>query len=466
MNKPLFLYLLVVMLMVLSACIGEDEAEEPDSEAPESEVLEAVDHAEEENEESVPVSSYNADEQVEVIDSLFFGSDQREFSFLDDLVSDKSVVFLGEQMEGTREYTALFSRVIRHLHEEHGFDVVLFPYSYGDLQTQQLQGEHPHLFAADPTINFWPGEEMVTLLEYMEEEGNELQAGGFTPLMSEREPESVQQLIDKNELEIELEEADDTLRAWQTSWREATTAESRTITHETAVEEGDDLKRIYKDAAAAVAEAREEDDGEELASLDRLLDGRLALVDTLQSEHETKENSRYSDAWDEVMAANIEWLVEEVYEDEKVIVWGDNRMFRKRSNSAVEESGDPDWFSNIWLQLDDAIQAESYVIGTYTQAGEYNALPQGGIAGVEEPLSGSLESRLGENGYSHSFLDLSELEDTIYHEVLTAHERGSEPLHFVPAEQYDGLFFIDEVRPAASASEALAPASIGRAVSQ
>jgi erythromycin esterase len=56
----------------------------------------------------------------------------QDLSFLNTLLRDKRVVFLGENSHGVAEYTLLKSRMIRYMHDSLGFNVLAFETNAGD----------------------------------------------------------------------------------------------------------------------------------------------------------------------------------------------------------------------------------------------------------------------------------------------------------------------------------------------
>ena len=92
-----------------------------------------------------------------------------DLEFLDDLLKDKRIVFLGESGHGVAEYTLLKSRVIRYLHEKLDFNVLAFEVNSADAFAANYYNSFTN---ADSTIynsisTLWHVEEIVPLFNYI-----------------------------------------------------------------------------------------------------------------------------------------------------------------------------------------------------------------------------------------------------------------------------------------------------------
>ena len=83
-------------------------------------------------------------QQVKEIKYQSFDQNQESFDFLDLLVKDKKVVFLGAQDPGDAPTIAVKSRIIKHLHQKLGFNVVLFESDFFALNDSQNSVENIH----------------------------------------------------------------------------------------------------------------------------------------------------------------------------------------------------------------------------------------------------------------------------------------------------------------------------------
>src|SRR5690349_3618142 len=66
--------------------------------------------------------------EVNSIDSDNF----EDLKYMDALIQDKQLVLLGESQHGVNDFNVLKFRIIRYLHQKHGFDVVAFEAGMGN----------------------------------------------------------------------------------------------------------------------------------------------------------------------------------------------------------------------------------------------------------------------------------------------------------------------------------------------
>lgn len=92
-----------------------------------------------------------------------------DLQFLEKILKDKRIVFLGESGHGVAEYTILKSRIIKYLHEELDFDVLTFESNSADAFATDYFNTYTKV---DSTIynsisTLWHVEEIVPLFEYI-----------------------------------------------------------------------------------------------------------------------------------------------------------------------------------------------------------------------------------------------------------------------------------------------------------
>src|SRR5690606_36749062 len=80
-----------------------------------------------------------------------------DLHLLDSLVAGKRIVLLGESSHGTEEYSRLKFRLIRYLHERHGFRVVLFesPMTAGSFVNLALDSTVSEKLVLNSLQPFW-----------------------------------------------------------------------------------------------------------------------------------------------------------------------------------------------------------------------------------------------------------------------------------------------------------------------
>ena len=161
---------------------------------------------------------------------------------------------------------------------------------------------------------------------------------------------------------------------------------------------------------------------------------------------------RYAEIRGRGMADNIAFIAEELFPNEKVIVWGHNYHVR-HDNAAIpprEEifPGVAARSMGSWVR--ERYGTRVYTIGQYE--GEGRALDNSRQPyPIDAPPEGSLEHQLLRLGRPLFFVDVRRAAATssgswLKH-ALTARYNGQHPQSIVPADQYDGLLMIARVTP-------------------
>ncbi|MDZ7742602.1 MAG: erythromycin esterase family protein [Bacteroidota bacterium] len=102
---------------------------------------------------------------------------------LDDYIEGKKIVQLGESGHGPKEYNLMKVRLIKYLHEVHGFNVIAF--ESGFFETYHVNAHFMELSSYDALKkgiihSVWHTEEVLDLLHYMKYfTGHKLQLAGF-----------------------------------------------------------------------------------------------------------------------------------------------------------------------------------------------------------------------------------------------------------------------------------------------
>uniref|UniRef100_UPI0013E8A817 erythromycin esterase family protein n=1 Tax=Longirhabdus pacifica TaxID=2305227 RepID=UPI0013E8A817 len=158
-------------------------------------------------------------------------------------------------------------------------------------------------------------------------------------------------------------------------------------------------------------------------------------------------NSYAANKRDEMMSNNLVWLLEEVYPDEKFIVWAHNAHIMKSESTVDKQSYKR---VNMIEQLPDRIKEQAYGIGLYMYSGYSMSDDRSVIMPVYSNHKGnSVEHLLHEPNYPVAFLniDIADDENNTYwwNSEAIGKSSGEYEETFVPSEQYDGLILIEEV---------------------
>ena len=372
--------------------------------------------------------------------------DVSDLAFLPDLIGDRRVVQLGESGHGVSEFDRAKVRLIRFLHEEMGFDVVAFESSL--FECWQADRGADALSARELMesciFGVWHTEEVRELFRYIKKTrgtAHPLRLAGFDVQTSSRtagtRPDFWRALLAPVDTARAARAArlDSTFLAIQGDAGTLADRRDELLTSYRELESFLDrseapLLRAHADSAEVVGVAR------------RLATSTLHFIRQL-----TAEGVERTAARDEGMARNLDFLLTELYPDDKVVTWGHNSHLRY-ANQEVETSPMRtmgSWVAETW-------RPRMYTVGLYMRWGRAANNSQT-IYNVVASSTGSLESILGHVGEPYLFVDL----DTTgrgengrwVREPITTKTWGQSDVTMILSHQYDAILFIDRVNPPA-----------------
>ncbi|WP_214484773.1 erythromycin esterase family protein, partial [Bacillus sp. SM2101] len=141
---------------------------------------------------------------------------------------------------------------------------------------------------------------------------------------------------------------------------------------------------------------------------------------------------------DKIMADNLVWLLEEMFPDEKFIIWGHNVHIMKNRSIIKIDPYEP--FKNMVENLPEEIKEQSYIVGLYMYSGKNTDNDRKIYDISTEHKTNSIEYHLNQPGYSVSFLniDIEDDEKNTYwwNAEATSQLWGANEETFIPSEQY------------------------------
>jgi erythromycin esterase len=295
---------------------------------------------------------------------------QINFGFLDSVLSEKRIVMLGESSHGTEEYSLLKKQLIQYLHEKLGFNVVLFESPMTNCSYLGLGLDTSASRLVKYSIqHVWHTESVKQLFHYIK--SSDIKFGGFDPQYIHSDyPMLVYQQAFNNypQLLERLQNLENNI--------------ARTISNP---DKHISLKDSFSTAYAQMAAALEH---EQMSPFQQWIRHTLA-VNVGYYAGITKGNQRDGD-----MAANIIWLAENLYKNEKIIIWAHNMHIDK--NATVPKR-------NMGKLVADHFRELLYSIGLYMINGT-TALNNRQNITIKPPPRGSLELLLSKTGFKTSFL--------------------------------------------------------------
>lgn len=379
-------------------------------------------------------------------------ADLSDLEFLETVIEDRRLVQLGESSHGVAEFNRIKVRLIKYLHQEMGFDVIAFESGmfecfetdakYADLSPQQM---------IQAVFSVWRTEEVLELFEYIVQTkttdrpltlaGFDLQLSGdwtwrhrlLQEMVSTYDPDFAQELFTADSLFVVNQNALDvpTMRSY-------------------VLDNEENLTRIYTLLGAILQD--------NMADLSRRFGEESPLPMLMRQVAESMVT--YIEFWideanemnirDKAMAANVEFLMNDLYAGKKIIIWTHNTHLRHR-NHLVKESYDGNLRSmGTWLY--DKYADEIYTVGFFMFTGRaaYNDRE---IYDVASHAPDSLEEILHAAGHVNTFVDLKHQTITAANDWMSSDIVGKtwglEDLTFVPQQQFDGLILVKTATPPA-----------------
>lgn len=356
--------------------------------------------------------------------------DSDMYHSLKPMLEDKRYIFIGESGHCVKEYTIAKVNLIKYLHENLGFNVIAFESELGDCTI----GDHiakeidPHDFMRGTIGRIWHNEHNLELFRYIQsmKENYPLYFTGIDVQQSENKhfvPFILQHIRDQH-LKNHFQEADRAMTKILNLKR---------IKKSMVLKEVDEIKEKIK-LVIEELEARPVSDSNLQKVIIRTLNNRIDHLYFIVENGFAKEFQHR----EKMMAENLEFIVNELYPGEKVIVCAHNLHIKRKSSSNRLAS-----YSSFFENLPGQIQENSFVIGMYAHKGR-----MGDYRGTDYPIKKANKKNL-EWLLSHSPCQNFFIKSNLSwgHKKWRAFEGGVTRMSFLPAEQYDGILFFKEVHP-------------------
>jgi erythromycin esterase len=353
----------------------------------------------------------------------------QDLSFFNKLLKEKRVVFLGENSHGVAEYTLLKSRMIRYLHDSLGFNVLVFETNGGDAfaanRTIPTSDINTCIYNSISTL--WHVEEIVPLFGYIRKTqttNNPLNIAGIDITMSNGgysfskflykliqpvDPKYAKEVAKNDSLFSRLG-----VRQWTIgNIIGADEKEYRTKIENNQIENyrelisfiDQNLQSFPKEMSTCLLPAIHyiqsrieyiyfrKNDSTYMANALKLTNSKMSLA-------KLRSNFR-----DYMMSQNLQFLVEDLYPNEKIIVWAQDAHITK-------------W--NYRMPANKSYSKQAYTIGVFCFSGKGSygqgfdgTNPDSLIYTFETPKDfNSIEKILHSSGHENTFLDLTSLNKT------------------------------------------------------
>lgn len=386
-------------------------------------------------------------QQAVALQSLTQDQDFTELKPIADAIGKARIVQLGESSHGSGSMNQLKTRLIKYLHQHHGFNLIAFESSMfacnQGLEQQTAVAADILLFSC--IFGVWHTEEVLELFRYIKQtqaSDRPLRLAGFDPQISGIENES-------------------TIRSFYQQALASLTASQRTDIINLALDvialQKDGVSCFRNDAAAcARVKAQHADLKTRLSQAAAMLDGltsvqgQLAYLLMISNQHaidsqlnEANKNGRWIEARDLGMATNITGLLQRRYPQEKMLIWAHNAHIAEDFPWERLRSGNE---KVMGMHLHQQWQDELFTIGLFMLTGQ-QADNNRNVTAVTPHQANSLEGLFMHLNHPVSFMRLPKTDqpgdgDDWLHQLFIYKDWGAQEQRAYLARSFDAVLVI------------------------
>lgn len=353
-----------------------------------------------------------------------------KYDFLDSYVSDKQIVLLGESNHGIGDYFREKIKIIKYLHEHHGFNIVVFENGLVEstICKERSLLEEPKLVLQQHFMDIYHNEEMFPLFKDSWAQNLIITGMDVQPMYREASDYYIQTI--KNKLD------DGTYELLQN-------AEDQYFKLDELLLNTKKIKHLKPTIIACIQSYKElldkahlKDELQHTMLFNKFLENR---VDWLNLNLKGLFSSGAMRA--QYMYKNVEWLLK-LYRGEKLIIWAHNFHIRKGQTWLTKLLR----IQNVGYSLQKTMREECFAIGLYAGSGHVASLYRNELE-IQLHNKHHLEKVCNEISEQSVFLPLIEKKFSTKKWVLLESSLNSNlPKRIVPQKHYDAIICFKNVR--------------------
>lgn len=383
-----------------------------------------------------------------------------DLSFLEEVLKDKRIVYLGESSHFQTEFNQVKYKIIKYLHEELGYNVLAFESGLAETNGVYFNQENlsPKEMLEKSLYPVWYDKENIELFEYIKKQknnSNPLHLTGFDmkPPSNEVDEEALE-VYKKWIGAIDVELAENFIESEKQYMSVIPSAPSEVFNK---TEETEQLVTQYRNLLNNLKDKQQQFEDEKQFLLVRtIIQNRIEVLDKNFYKYWTQTNSQkdINESYrirDEMMAENLKWIIEELYPNEKIIVWAHNVHIRKFNSGAEVYTSNFPSIPMMGEILEEEYGEESYTLGLFFKEGSAKYHRDGKELPFKPVQKGSLEWTISQGEGEATFIDFTNIpnndETSWAREEMNIYINGKFTQKIIPTEQYDGVIGLDEVSP-------------------
>lgn len=354
-------------------------------------------------------------------------------------VKNKRIVLIGEPNHGSKQIFEARNDLIKHLHKNLGFNTILFESGIGELIRVDIEKEQ--LSSAQMTSGFfggWRTQEFAKLMDYVK--NHQLNVNGFDIQRTGGNFKKVLE-TEANKLKIDSTLFSGLEKRFGIQKRELA---NRKVNYKTVKPATNRLIEDYRNLLTAFNSKQGAQPNQSILLVKQTLHNRINYLKYFLDFAQNKDwNNRWK-ARDANMASNVDWLLENLYKNEKVIIIAHNFHISKH-NEKEEVMGE---------FLKENYGTEMYVLGVFAGKGSFhdNSGKEKQLTSIDrksldiKQVIQSLDGRL-------NFINMPKKQNSrnawlfnkiIVNDTFIDLSRSNE---LILSKHFDGLLFIDQISP-------------------
>lgn len=364
---------------------------------------------------------------------------KENISTIDQQVSGKRIVLLGENSHGIADYYTIKKDIIRHLHKKHGFKLVVMESSFFEASFSRMFGQHLNTtsFIKNVFLDIYHNKEMASFLDENWTEPINILGMDPQPTYSLISNELIKwlKIHTDNELYIHTKEFEH--RFFE--------VDQKLMTGGRGVKK--EIKKIipkYEHLLELLSRKNQlykrKDTYKILISVEQDIKNRLWwLKVNLKGYISTGVLRGF------YMYKNLEWIMD-FYKNEKIIVWAHNFHIRKKQTLTAKLLG----IKSVGYWLEKNYPNESYSIGFYAGSGKFATQLRVELD-IAIPKKNHMETLLNQLSARKAMFIPVGLNKKGWHSkswlLLESGFMGLSSVSLVPEKHYDALIFLKDVSP-------------------